>query len=100
VASAAPSLPNCIIDRVVCALDENVAADFAALQAALSKGKTDDLVYFAFDLQFAGKEDLRELKLTERKERLAALLARLQSILLLRDDIVRLPSGRRSNQAE
>ena len=38
----------------------------------LSEGKTDDLVYFAFDLLFDGDEDLRELPLTERKERLAS----------------------------
>jgi bifunctional non-homologous end joining protein LigD len=75
IASAASSLPDCIIDGEICALDENGAPDFAALQAALSEGKTDDLVYFAFDLLFAGDEDLRELELTERKDRLAALLS-------------------------
>ncbi len=75
IASAASSLPDCIIDGEICALDENGAPDFAALQAALSEGKTDDLVYFAFDLVFAGDEDLRELELTERKDRLAALLS-------------------------
>ncbi|TNM60287.1 DNA ligase D [Aliirhizobium smilacinae] len=75
IGSAASSLPDCIIDGEICALDENGAPDFAALQAALSEGKTDDLVYFAFDLLFAGDEDLRELELTERKERLAALLS-------------------------
>ena len=33
--------------------------DFAALQAALSDGKTDDLIFFAFDLLFDEGEDLR-----------------------------------------
>jgi bifunctional non-homologous end joining protein LigD len=75
IAGAASALPDAIIDGEICALDENGAPDFAALQAALSEGKTDDLVYFAFDLLFVGDEDLRELPLTERKERLAALLS-------------------------
>ncbi len=59
----------------ICALDENGAPDFAALQAALSEGKTDALVYFAFDLLFEGSQDLRELPLTERKKRLQTLLS-------------------------
>jgi bifunctional non-homologous end joining protein LigD len=75
IADSASALPDAIIDGEICALDENGAPDFAALQAALSEGKTDDLVYFAFDLLFVGDEDLRELPLTERKERLAALLS-------------------------
>jgi bifunctional non-homologous end joining protein LigD len=68
-------LPDAIIDGEICALDENGAPDFAALQAALSEGKTDLLVYFTFDLLFDGGEDLRLLSLTDRKERLQRLLA-------------------------
>ncbi len=75
IARSAAALPDAIIDGEICALDENGAPDFAALQAALSEGKTDALVYFAFDLLFVGDEDVRELPLTERKERLAALLS-------------------------
>lgn len=75
IAQAASILPDCIIDGEICALDENGAPDFAALQAALSDGKTDELVFFAFDLLFAAEDDLRELPLTERKERLEAWLS-------------------------
>ncbi len=75
IAAAASSLPDCIIDGEICALDENGAPDFAALQAALSEGKTDDLVYFAFDLLFVGDDDLRDHPLTDRKERLASFLS-------------------------
>ncbi|TDK37583.1 DNA ligase D [Rhizobium deserti] len=75
IAASASNLPDAIIDGEICALDENGAPDFAALQAALSEGKTDQLVFFAFDLLFDGEEDLRERRLTERKERLAALLS-------------------------
>jgi bifunctional non-homologous end joining protein LigD len=74
------ALPDCLIDGEACALDHNGSPDFAALQAALSDGKTGDLIFFAFDLLFAPPEggegaDLRNLPLSERKARLKALLA-------------------------
>jgi bifunctional non-homologous end joining protein LigD len=75
IAKAASTLPDCIIDGEICALDERGAPDFAALQAALSEGETHDLVYFAFDLLFDGDDDLRELAVTDRKVRLQALLS-------------------------
>lgn len=75
IARAAEGLPDGMIDGEACALDETGAPDFAALQAALSDGKTGDLIFFAFDLLFAEGEDLRERPLSERKARLKALLA-------------------------
>ena len=51
------------------ALDHTGAPDFAALQAAISDGNTKDLVFFVFDQMFAGREDLRPLPLSERKDR-------------------------------
>jgi bifunctional non-homologous end joining protein LigD len=73
-AKAAAKLPDCIMDGEVCALDHNGAPDFAALQAALSDGKSDALIFFVFDLLFADDEDLRPLPLVTRKARLAELL--------------------------
>lgn len=55
IADAGRSLPDAIIDGEICALDENGAPDFAALQAALSERKTSSLVFFAFDLLFEGE---------------------------------------------
>ena len=75
IAQSGAALPDAIIDGEICALDEDGAPDFAALQAALSEGRTDELVFFAFDLLFEGDEDLRERPLTERKERLQQMLA-------------------------
>lgn len=75
IAADAQALPDAIIDGEICALDDNGAPDFAGLQAALSEGRTEDLVYFAFDLLFAGSEDLRCMRLDERKSRLEILLA-------------------------
>lgn len=75
IAKTAADLPDAIVDGEIVALDANGAPDFAALQAALSEGKTQDLVFFAFDLLFDGGEDLRKRPLFERKERLHAMLA-------------------------
>ncbi|MDB5563306.1 MAG: ligase [Hyphomicrobiales bacterium] len=74
VAKQAAELPDAIIDGEVVALDEQGLPNFAALQAALSEQKTDDLVFYAFDLLFDGSIDLRGEPLTERKERLNVLL--------------------------
>jgi bifunctional non-homologous end joining protein LigD len=74
IARAAESLPDGLIDGEAVALDANGVPSFAALQAALSEEKTEDLVFFAFDLLFDGKEDLRKLSLEDRKQRLRDLL--------------------------
>jgi bifunctional non-homologous end joining protein LigD len=74
IAKVARGLPDCIIDGEVCAVDENNMPSFALLQEALSEGRSETLVFFAFDLLVEGKQDLRELPLTTRKERLQALL--------------------------
>jgi bifunctional non-homologous end joining protein LigD len=76
IASAATKLPNAIIDGEIVALNQKGNPDFSAMQAALSDGRTDDLVFFAFDLLFAEGEDLRRLPLLARKERLRKLLGR------------------------
>jgi bifunctional non-homologous end joining protein LigD len=84
IAKAAAKLPDCIIDGEICALDHNGAPDFAGLQAALSDGKTEPLIYFAFDLLFAEGEDLRALSLTVRKARLEDFLTKIKSDVHLR----------------
>ncbi|WP_415024227.1 DNA ligase D [Bradyrhizobium sp.] len=75
-AEAAVKLPDCIIDGEVVAVDEHGAPDFAALQAALSEGQSQDLIYFAFDLMAESGKDLRRLPLKERKARLETLIAK------------------------
>src|SRR6185312_190217 len=74
IATDAEGLPDGLIDGEACALDHNGSPDFPALQAALSDGKTGDLIFFAFDLLFAEGADLRNLPLVQRKARLKALL--------------------------
>ena len=74
IAKEAGSLPDAMIDGEIVALDHNGAPNFSSLQAALSDGKTEDLIFFAFDLLFAEGLDCRRLPLGERKERLKKLL--------------------------
>ena len=74
IAEEAGALPDCLIDGEIVALDERQLPNFGALQAALSAEKTDDLVFYAFDLLFEGREDLRDLGLSERKQRLEKFL--------------------------
>lgn len=74
IAKQAEKLPDSIIDGEVVALDHEGHPSFASLQAALSDKKTDNLVFFAFDLLFAKDEDQRLLPLSERKKRLRLLL--------------------------
>lgn len=74
IAKAAKGLPDAIIDGEIVALDSHGSPDFAALQAALSEDRTEDLVFFAFDMLFDATTDLREMPLLPRKERLKAYL--------------------------
>src|SRR5256885_639978 len=74
IAKEATGLRDVLIDGEIVALDQNGAPDFSTLQAAISDGKTDELIFFAFDLLFAEREDLRGLPLGERKARLRQLL--------------------------
>ena len=68
IATVAAALPNCIIDGEIVALDHRGSPNFAGLQAALSDEKTDDLIFFAFDLLFLSGEDLRQESLVDRKQ--------------------------------
>jgi bifunctional non-homologous end joining protein LigD len=74
IAKEAHSLPDLLIDGEIVALDQDGKPDFSALQAALSDGKTDKLIFLAFDMLFANGEDLRTLPLGQRKQRLKDLL--------------------------
>ncbi len=74
IAKEGSALPDALIDGEIVALDHDGNPSFSALQAAISDGKTEKLIFFAFDLLFAEDMDLRKLPLGERKARLKALL--------------------------
>jgi bifunctional non-homologous end joining protein LigD len=74
IAKQAGAFPDCIIDGEIVALGKHQLPSFGALQAALSAEKSDDLILYAFDLLFEGREDLRVLPLSKRKARLEKFL--------------------------
>jgi bifunctional non-homologous end joining protein LigD len=74
IAKEGSSLPDVLIDGEIVALDHSGAPDFSTLQAAISDGNTDDLIFYAFDLLFADGLDLRGLPLRERKAQLKKML--------------------------
>jgi bifunctional non-homologous end joining protein LigD len=74
IAQDSSKLGDCILDGEIVALDDRQLPNFGALQAALSAEKTDELVYYVFDMLFEGKEDLRPLPLSDRKARLEKFL--------------------------
>jgi len=74
IAKEGSALPDVLIDGEIVALDHDGAPNFSTLQAAISDGKTDELIFYAFDLLFADGEDLRRLPLAGRKARLKKLL--------------------------
>lgn len=74
IVQEAGKLPDAIIDGEIVALDADGNPNFSSLQAAISDGKTDELIFFAFDLLFVEEFDLRRQPLRERKQRLEKLL--------------------------
>ncbi|MDN5928587.1 MAG: DNA ligase D [Hyphomicrobiales bacterium] len=65
---------NAILDGEIVVLADNGISSFSALQAALSEGHTETLIYYVFDLVFLDGEDVSGEPLADRKERLADLL--------------------------
>ena len=74
IPTAARRLSDCLVDGEIVALDHRGSPDFAGLQAALSEGQTDDLIFFAFDLLFLEGVDLRTQSLSDRKRALKRLI--------------------------
>jgi bifunctional non-homologous end joining protein LigD len=70
----AENLPDAIIDGEAVALDASAAPDFAALQAAISEQKTQDIIFYAFDLLFERGNDIRSKPLSTRKSQLQKML--------------------------
>jgi bifunctional non-homologous end joining protein LigD len=67
--------PDCVLDGEVCALDEEGRATFSAMQQGKSGTR---YIFAAFDLLEVEGESLTDRPLTERRERLLALLDRRQ----------------------
>ena len=77
VASAIAGLKarDAVLDMEAVVLDDQGKSGFQALQAALGEGgRRDRILAYTLDLLHLDGENLKRLKLTERKDRLAALL--------------------------
>ena len=61
------------LDGELCALNGDGVPVFSRLQAAMDEGRTDQLVFFAFDLLFLNGVSTAQLPLIKRKERLQRL---------------------------
>jgi len=85
LASSFKALPvrKALIDGELVVENENGASDFSALQAALSEGRHDRFVFYAFDLLYLDGYDLRAVALSQRKEALASVFAGETGILRL-----------------
>jgi bifunctional non-homologous end joining protein LigD len=88
--SALPALPvkSAYLDGELCALGPDGVPAFSRLQAAMDEGRTDALVFMAFDLLFLNGKSTAGLPLLERKERLRSLLARPAPGLRFADHVV------------
>jgi DNA ligase D-like protein (predicted ligase) len=62
------------IDGELCALNADGVPVFSRLQAAMDEGRTDQLVFFAFDLLFLNGESTAQMPLNERKAKLQGVL--------------------------
>jgi bifunctional non-homologous end joining protein LigD len=90
--SLAPALQrlNCesaLLDGEIAVADAKGHTDFGALQDALSTGR-GGMTYYVFDLLHLDGEDLRRLPLTQRKDRLRALLSAARAPLIYSDHVV------------
>ena len=81
---------DALIDGELVALQPDGTTDFQALQNSLKRGKTEHLVYYAFDLLHLDGADLTSLPLTERKEVLRSVVDRLgkQDLVRFSDHVV------------
>ncbi|GAC1558966.1 MAG: DNA ligase D [Beijerinckiaceae bacterium] len=72
---AALPVPTGLIDGEAVVEDTAGVSDFSALQAALSEGRAEAIVFYAFDLLHIDGYDLTRAPLRERKAALGQLLA-------------------------
>lgn len=77
IASALGGAEDCIIDGEICAVDKSDHPNFAALQQALSTGKTGGLIFYVFDMMYRDREDFRAWPLITRKATLKQIIEKL-----------------------
>lgn len=77
IAQALTALPvqQAVLDGEIVVEASGRSSDFSALQADLAEGRTDRMVYYAFDLLHLDGRDLTGLPLVDRKRLMEGLLA-------------------------
>jgi bifunctional non-homologous end joining protein LigD len=75
-ALAALPTQTAILDGEVVVESSSRSSDFSALQVDLAEGRTDRMLYYAFDLLHLDGKDLVDLPLVDRKRLLSKLLAK------------------------
>ena len=63
-----------MIDGEIVVLGKDGVSTFSELQLALSEGRSDRMIFYAFDLLWLDGEDIRAEPLIDRKERLRDLM--------------------------
>jgi bifunctional non-homologous end joining protein LigD len=69
-------LPDGWYDGEIIMPGEDVPADFQALQGAFDSARTEQIVYYLFDLPFCAGHDLRDVPLVERRAVLQRIVER------------------------
>lgn len=72
----AMDLPDGWYDGEIIMPGEDVPADFQALQGAFDSARTEQIVFYLFDLPYCAGHDLREVPLVERREVLRRIVER------------------------
>ena len=88
------------IDGELCALRADGVPSFGLLQAAMDQGRTNSLVFFAFDLLYLDGKSTAALPLIERKQRLHPLFALAVPGLHFTDHVVGNGPGVRKHACE
>jgi bifunctional non-homologous end joining protein LigD len=73
VVQALAWLPDCIIDGELVFLEDSGISNFEGLQQVMQSGKSDRLVFYAFDMPFLMGYDLKRVPLAQRKALLSKL---------------------------
>ena len=87
IAAAVSSLAarQAYLDGELCGIGPDGITSFSMIQLASDAGNAAGLAFFLFDLLYLDGEDITGMALTERKARLAVLLANVSSPLQYRD---------------
>ncbi|MDD4972779.1 MAG: DNA ligase D [Bacteriovorax sp.] len=80
-------IQSAIFDGEAVVLDDSGRSSFGKLQDALSHNDDSKIKFFIFDLLYLNGEDLRELSLKDRKEKLKDILSKSNEVIFFSEDV-------------